>query len=91
MSLLDPVVRWHEPHLALDGGADGLDAVRSIAAGALQALAPGGWLLLEHHHDQSSAVCSLLSAAGLEAVVAHKDLEGHCRFVQARRPLSLDD
>ncbi|WP_255101489.1 peptide chain release factor N(5)-glutamine methyltransferase [Synechococcus sp. L2F] len=86
VSQLDPVVRWHEPHLALDGGADGLDAVRLIAAGALQALAPGGWLLLEHHHDQSSAVCALLSAAGLEAVVAHKDLEGHFRFAQGRRP-----
>ncbi len=87
VSQLDPVVRWHEPLLALDGGADGLDAVRFISAGAHQALAPGGLLLLEHHHDQSSAVCSLLNAAGLEAVVAHKDLEGHCRFAQAHRPL----
>ena len=83
---LAPVVRDHEPALALDGGLDGLDALRAIAAGAPQALAPGGWLLLEHHHDQSAAVQALLAGQGLEAIRPHQDLEGHWRFVSARRP-----
>ncbi len=83
---LAPVVRDHEPALALDGGLDGLDALRAIAGGAPQALAPGGWLLLEHHHDQSEAVQALLAEQGLEAIQAHRDLEGKGRFVSARRP-----
>ena len=81
---LEPVVREHEPAQALDGGADGLDAIRAIAAGAARHLAPGGWLLLEHHHDQSPAVLPLLSSAGLEQVRAHPDLEGKLRFAAAR-------
>ena len=88
---LAPVVRDHEPPLALDGGPDGLDALRAIAAGAPQALAPGGWLLLEHHHDQSEAVQALLAEQGLEAIQPHPDLEGHWRFVSARRPALAPD
>ena len=88
---LAPVVRDHEPPLALDGGPDGLDALRAIAAGAPQALAPGGWLLLEHHHDQSEAVQALLAEQGLEAIQPHPDLEGHGRFVSARRPALAAD
>ena len=84
---LEPVVREHEPELALNGGPDGLDAIRRIADGARQALAPGGWLLLEHHHDQSKAVLDLLKQAGLDAVSAHLDLEGVARFARGRRPL----
>jgi len=83
---LDPVVRDHEPAGALDGGCDGLDAIRSIGQDAAKALAPGGWLLLEHHHDQSFAVQGLLMDAGLEQVRSYKDLEGIQRFAAARRP-----
>jgi release factor glutamine methyltransferase len=86
---LDPVVRLHEPRLALDGGADGLGAIRAIAVEAPRALAPGGWLLLEHHHDQAEAVRFLLRSAGLQDVESRQDLEGQRRFVQARRPLHL--
>jgi release factor glutamine methyltransferase len=84
---LEPLVRDHEPAMALDGGADGLDAIRSIVAGASVHLAPGGLLLLEHHHDQSSAVLALLRQSGLEAVCGHSDLEGTLRFASARRPI----
>jgi len=83
---LEPVVRDHEPRLALDGGPDGLMALRPIVAGALRGLAPGGLLLLEHHHDQSEAVGELLRAAGLERFAAHADMEGRARFASAWRP-----
>lgn len=84
---LEPVVRDHEPHLALSGGDDGLDCCRSIIAEAPLALAPGGWLLLEHHHDQSEAVLMLLRKAGLDSVQPRPDLQGVKRFALARRPL----
>ena len=82
---LDPVVRDHEPHLALAGGTDGLQAIREVVAGACRALSPGGWILLEHHHDQSDAVMALLKAAGLSSIRAARDLEGVNRFALARR------
>lgn len=84
---LEPLVREHEPALALDGGADGLAAIRTIAAGAARHLAPGGWLLLEHHHDQSPVVLALLRQAGLMPIGAHRDLEGKLRFAVARAPV----
>ncbi|MEI6829665.1 MAG: peptide chain release factor N(5)-glutamine methyltransferase [Synechococcaceae cyanobacterium ELA445] len=83
---LDPVVRDHEPLLALDGGTDGLASLRLITAGAFAALAPGGWLLLEHHHDQGPAVRNLLAEAGLVEVATVVDLEGHDRFSLGSRP-----
>lgn len=83
---LEPVVREHEPRLALDGGPDGLAAIRSIVAGSLRGLAPSGLLLLEHHHDQSEAVGELLHAAGLERLAVHADLEGRPRFASGWRP-----
>ncbi|MFM9072149.1 MAG: peptide chain release factor N(5)-glutamine methyltransferase [Cyanobium sp.] len=83
---LDPVVRDHEPWLALDGGQDGLCAIRTIVEAAPRALAPGGWLLLEHHHDQSAQVLSLLDQRGLVDSQFHLDLEGNRRFASARQP-----
>ena len=83
---LEPVVREHEPALALAAGDDGLAAIRQIAAGAVAALSPGGRLLLEHHHDQSEAVLELLGQAGLVGLDRHRDLEGVWRFASARAP-----
>ncbi|MFM7464633.1 MAG: peptide chain release factor N(5)-glutamine methyltransferase [Cyanobium sp.] len=83
---LDPVVRDHEPRLALDGGHDGLSSIRTIAEEAPSALAPGGWLLLEHHHVQSEQVLSLLDEKGLVDCQFHLDLEGNKRFASARQP-----
>ena len=85
---LDPVVRDHEPHLALAGGIDGLQAIREVVAGVCRALAPGGWILIEHHHDQSAPVLNLLNQAGLSSIRAVRDLEGVNRFALARRSLS---
>ena len=83
---LEAVVRDHEPHLALSGGEDGLDAIRAVLDGASTGLAPGGWLLLEHHHDQSGLVLQLMRDAGLVEVNAAADLEGTLRFALARQP-----
>ena len=83
---LEAVVRDHEPHLALSGGEDGLDAIRAVVNGASTGLAPGGWLLLEHHHDQSGLVLQLMRDAGLVEVRAAADLEGTLRFALARQP-----
>jgi release factor glutamine methyltransferase len=83
---LEALVRDHEPRLALDGGGDGMDAIRRIVEAAPTALAPGGWLLLEHHHDQSAQVLNLVAARGMVDGQSHQDLEGHRRFIVARRP-----
>jgi len=82
--LLDPALR-HEPRGALASGAAGLDAIAAIAAGAAARLAPGGWLLVEHGHDQGGAVRALLSGAGLADAATLRDLEGHERVGLARR------
>jgi release factor glutamine methyltransferase len=76
----------HEPMLALSPGGDGLDALRSIVAGAPAHLAPGGWLLLEHGWDQAPAVAALLAAAGFEAVSHQHDLGGQVRCTGGRLP-----
>ena len=83
---LEPGVREHEPVIALDGGVDGLDALRLLVDGAAAAVAPGGLLLMEHHFDQSSAVIDLLTAGRFAEVQAHRDLEGVARFASARWP-----
>lgn len=60
---LMPEVRDYDPRLALDGGADGLDFYRRLAAGIRPYLAPGGHLLLEHGAGQRQAICDLFVAA----------------------------
>lgn len=87
---LDPLVRDHEPRQALCGGEDGLDCCRAIVQLAPQALSPGGWLLLEHHHDQSDQVLELMRSAGLVVSSARCDLSGVKRFAIARRACSPD-
>jgi release factor glutamine methyltransferase len=90
-----PYIAAHDPHLAalaseplgaLVSGADGLDALRTVASGAPRHLAPGGWLLVEHGFDQASAVRQLLSRAGLVDVATRQDLAGRDRCTAGRRP-----
>jgi release factor glutamine methyltransferase len=79
-------VRDHDPHRALDGGADGLDAYRTIAPEAARLLAPGGWLVVEVGHDQSGDVTGLMAAAGLTLQgPARTDLGGIRRAVTGRK------
>ena len=66
----------HEPLQALASGPDGLDDIRTLVAQAPAHLAPGGWLLLEHGHDQADAVRQLLAQAGFTAVTSRQDLAG---------------
>lgn len=75
-----------EPAAALASGADGLDALRVIAAGAPFHLEPGGWLLVEHGLDQGAAARTLFAEAGLEAVQTARDLEDRERATLGRRP-----
>ena len=73
-----------EPIEALTPGPDGLADLRVLARGAPVHLQPGGWLLLEHGHDQGAAVRSLLRDAGLEQVQTRRDLAGHERCTAGR-------
>jgi release factor glutamine methyltransferase len=83
---LDPDVRDHDPHLALDGGADGLDCHRVIARDAARLLAPRGRLVVEIGQGQAAAVSALFAACGLTLDMAVKsDLSGIPRAVSASR------
>jgi release factor glutamine methyltransferase len=74
-----------EPRLALDGGADGLDAYRLLLAEAAPYLAPHGALLLEHGHEQRADVAALAAAAGWRVAAAHDDLAGLPRVLALER------
>jgi release factor glutamine methyltransferase len=79
-------VRDHEPHVALDGGPDGLAFYRRIAADAARRLKAGGRLLLEIGYTQDGAVRSLLAAQSeLEVGPTLKDMSGTPRVVQAQK------
>lgn len=81
---IDPGVRRYEPHLALDGGSDGLDLYRRLLAAAPGALRLGGAVLLEIGAMQGAAVAELARQAFPQAQVAiHRDLAGHDRVVVA--------
>jgi release factor glutamine methyltransferase len=80
---LPPEVRDYDPALALDGGADGLDAYRAIAAQARGPLAPGGKLIVELGAGQEAAVRVLFTKAGLAAAAVLNDLAGIPRALTA--------
>lgn len=83
---LDPTVRDHEPHLALDGGPDGSDVIRRLLADAPGRLNEGGELLIEIGPSIAHTVREAVeSADGLEMVAMLKDLAGHERVLHARR------
>lgn len=78
MEELDRSVRDHEPHLALHGGADGLDFYRSIAKNYTPILKDGGYLCLEYDPSQGDAICHILENHGyaiLERVRDYNDRE----------------
>ena len=76
IAYLPAQARLHEPLAALDGGPDGLDVLRRVAAGAPGWLAPGGSVLMEVSERQVAAGLAELSRAGLgAATAADADLE----------------
>ncbi len=66
----------HEPLQALAAGVDGLDDLREIVQHAPAHLVAGGWLVLEHGHDQAGAVRALLAQRGFVQVQSRQDLAG---------------
>ena len=80
---LEPEVRDYDPALALDGGLDGLDCYRAIAAEARRLLTPGGRLVVELGMGQEKAVRGLFSGAGLTVGEARPDLAGIPRALGA--------
>lgn len=83
LSVIDEGVRRHEPHLALDGGPDGLSIYRRLLACAPAYLAPGGALLLEIGAEQGAAVSALAQRSFPHArIMVHRDLAGHERVVE---------
>jgi release factor glutamine methyltransferase len=81
---LDLEVRRFDPRESLDGGSDGLNAYREIAARAAHLLAPDGLFLMEVGIGQSVAVANLLQTHGLGIVETRRDLAGTARAVAAR-------
>ncbi|RKG86415.1 peptide chain release factor N(5)-glutamine methyltransferase [Corallococcus terminator] len=75
-----------EPRLALDGGPDGLTALRRVIQGARRVLEPGGLLALEMGETQGSAVLELLRAAGYADARVEKDLERRERMAFGTQP-----
>jgi release factor glutamine methyltransferase len=82
---LDPEVRTYDPRLALDGGPDGLDAYRAIAATVPAVLAPDGVLVVELGIGQMEPVTVLFAAAGLAPLPPRSDLNGVPRALVAEK------
>lgn len=80
---LDPGVRDFEPRSALDGGPDGLDFYRRLAADAERFLSPGGTILVEIGSTQEDAVRELF-AARMEVGGTIRDLGGRPRVIASR-------
>jgi release factor glutamine methyltransferase len=73
ITLMPPEARDHEPRVALDGGADGLDVQRRVIAAAPRWLAPGGSVLIETSERQAPLTAAAMAAAGLTARVERSD------------------
>lgn len=78
---LDPEVRDHDPHLALDGGPDGLQPYRDLAPEIARILRPEGVFAVEIGWDQGAQVKALFEAAGFTGVKVVKDLGDRDRVV----------
>jgi release factor glutamine methyltransferase len=88
ISQLDPEVREHDPHLALDGGQDGLDFQRLLAREAVPLLAPDAKLMSEFGDGQAQAVRQIFEDLRWPVEQIVPDLAGRPRIIIARRPES---
>jgi release factor glutamine methyltransferase len=85
IAALAPEVRDFDPRVALDGGPDGLNCYRAIAAAVPALLAPGGTLVVELGNGQARSVAALLAAAGLAPAPPRPDLGGVPRALVATK------
>ena len=85
LGALEPEVREFEPRGALDGGYDGLAAIRRLTAQLAEVLSPGGWAALEVGAGQAEAVEELLAAGGLRETTRVRDYAGIERVVLGQR------
>lgn len=85
---LEREVREHDPLAALDGGADGLDAYRKIAAGAFAHLEADGIVAVEIGFGQEVDVTAIFGAAGFDLVAEAEDLAGRTRALAFARKSS---
>ncbi len=83
---LAPEVRDHDPLLALDGGASGLEPYHEIISRAPAFLEPEGMLIVEIGYDQGREVAALFDEAGFEEIAIERDLSGQPRVVSGRHP-----
>jgi release factor glutamine methyltransferase len=83
---LEPDVKHFDPHRALDGGPDGLEAYRRIASGAAAHLAPDGRIVLEIGAGQEAPVVRIFETAGFSHVRSARDLGGHPRALTFHLP-----
>lgn len=85
MADLAPEVTLYDPEAALVGGADGLDAYRTLSGLAPNLLKKGGFCFFEIGHTQGPAVKELLAEAGLDVLGIRRDLAGNDRVVVAKK------
>ena len=85
MEELPSSVKDFEPHMALHGGADGLDFYRAICANYRKALKPGGYLCFEFGMGQGDDVCRILEENGYTILERSRDYNDRERAVLARR------
>jgi release factor glutamine methyltransferase len=83
---LDPGIKNFEPLPALDGGPDGLTAIREILGQARDTLQTGGWLLLEIGAAQGPPVLELARRSGFDPAMIRTDYAGKDRVLKARNP-----
>ncbi len=82
---LPPVVRDHDPGVALDGGENGISLILELVRSASRLLKPGGLIVLETGSDQETTVTALFREETWNSVETHRDLAGNHRFVTAIR------
>jgi release factor glutamine methyltransferase len=84
IAVLPREVRDFDPPLALDGGADGLEAYRAIIPSSARLISPNGWLIVEIGSGQSACILAMAARMGFVEIGVHRDLAGVERVVSAR-------
>jgi release factor glutamine methyltransferase len=82
----DPEVRLFDPELALYGGEDGLNIVRTLSKRALELAHPGALLIIEHGELQGADIRDILAADGWRKPETLLDLTMRDRYTRATRP-----